>query len=255
MCVTASCCAKYYWCYYLPRDLGGLYLDLANLSHYSPSLLAYHFPFFSEVISPRLLFSLAFYRPSPFVHYISKSVFVFGLLLPYPVTSQYVIVRQTVMYVYKGLMNSSHDLPPQGWTSSPEGQGTHDSLVSSCITLVLCRWTVLCLNIFPASFGKCKPGHHKSLMADLTFTGPELTFQIAIGQWCSARRSVERFKRSGYPQADSRDQEWSVRHAFYTLISPRRNSGRLFPSMLSNSTILSSTNTYPTQMWPPRKSS
>ncbi len=52
-------------------------------------------------------------------------------------------------------------------------------------------------------------------MACLTFIGPEFTFQIAIGQWCSARRSVEKFKRSGYPCPSSGDPEWSMRHAFH----------------------------------------
>ena len=112
-------------------------------------------------------------------------------------------------------MNSSHDLPLQGWTSSPDGRGTYDILLSSCVTLVLCSWTVLCLNVFPASFSKWKRGYRKFLMACLTFIGPEFTFQIAIGQWCSARRSVENFKRSGYPQSDSGDREWSMRHAFH----------------------------------------
>ena len=112
-------------------------------------------------------------------------------------------------------MNSSQDLPLQGWTSSPDGRGTYDILVSSCITLVLCSWTVLCLNVFPVSFGRWKRGYRKFLMACLTFIGPEFTFQIAIGQWCSARRSVEKFKRSGYPLSGSGDPEWSMRHAFH----------------------------------------
>jgi hypothetical protein len=37
--------------------------------------------------------------------------------------------------------------------------------------------------------------------------GPEFTFQLALGQWTSARRSVEEFKRSGY-------RNWSMTHAF-----------------------------------------
>ena len=37
--------------------------------------------------------------------------------------------------------------------------------------------------------------------------GPEFTFQLALGQWSSARRSVEDFRRSGYPQ-------WSMKHVF-----------------------------------------
>jgi len=44
-------------------------------------------------------------------------------------------------------------------------------------------------------------------MAIMTFIGPEFTFQTAIGQWCSACRSVAKFRQSGY-------DGWSMRHAF-----------------------------------------
>lgn len=44
-------------------------------------------------------------------------------------------------------------------------------------------------------------------MGCLGLLGPEFIFQIAIGQWASARRSMVQFKKSGYPQ-------WSMKHAF-----------------------------------------
>jgi hypothetical protein len=44
-------------------------------------------------------------------------------------------------------------------------------------------------------------------MAFLGFLGPEFVFQLALGQWTTARRSVADFKSSGYPH-------WSMQHAF-----------------------------------------
>lgn len=105
-------------------------------------------------------------------------------------------------------MNQSDDhLPLQGWTSSPNGRGTIDIITSSLITLALCSWTVLCLNVYPPTWNFWHRGFQKFCMACLTFIGPEFTFQLAIGQWCSARRSVKKFRDSGY-------KGWTMTHAF-----------------------------------------
>ena len=104
-------------------------------------------------------------------------------------------------------MSGSWNQTLQGWTASPNNRGTFDIISSSCVTLVLCSWTVLCLNVVPNTFSRWKQGWRKFLMAIMTFIGPEFTFQSAIGQWCSACRSVEKFRRSGY-------SGWSMRHAF-----------------------------------------
>ena len=48
---------------------------------------------------------------------------------------------------------------------------------------------------------------HKILLFCLGVIGPEFILCMALGQWVSARRSVEEFKRSGY-------LEWSLRNAF-----------------------------------------
>lgn len=104
-------------------------------------------------------------------------------------------------------MGSNDTVSLQGWTSSPNGRGTSDILYNSCLTLVLCTWTVLCLNVYPSTYGRWKSAFRKSLMAGFTFLGPEFVFQLALGQWCSAHRSVNKFRDSGYP-------EWSMKHAF-----------------------------------------
>ena len=39
--------------------------------------------------------------------------------------------------------------PLQGWTSSPNGRGTIDIIEACFITIGLCAWTMLCLNVPP----------------------------------------------------------------------------------------------------------
>ena len=95
----------------------------------------------------------------------------------------------------------------QGWTSSPDGRGTLDILSSGVVTLFLCSWSVLCLNIFPPTFSERKKTWRKFLMAGLAFIGPEFLFQLSLGQWCAARRSVKNFRKSGY-------SGWTMKHAF-----------------------------------------
>lgn len=118
-------------------------------------------------------------------------------------------------------MANNKTAPLQGWTDGPDSRGAIDILISSCTTLFFCTWSVLCLNV--NQFSWRKQAWQKTLMAGLSFLGPEFTFQLAIGQWCSARRSVELFQRTGY-------SGWTMTHAFFadmggfelqTQLSPR----------------------------------
>jgi hypothetical protein len=94
-----------------------------------------------------------------------------------------------------------------GWTSSPHGRGTVDIITSSFSTIFLCCRSSLCLSVPSPRWGPWRQFHQKLLLTCLGIVGPEFIFQIAIGQWSSARRSVSAFKESGYPQ-------WSMKHAF-----------------------------------------
>jgi hypothetical protein len=95
----------------------------------------------------------------------------------------------------------------QGWTPQPSGRGTIDIIWTSFTTIFLCCWTSLCLNVLPRYFRRGRRVYHKALFSCLSLIGPEFTFQLALGQWSSARRSVEEFRHSGYPN-------WSMSHAF-----------------------------------------
>jgi len=105
-------------------------------------------------------------------------------------------------------MANNQTVPLQGWTSSPNGRGTVDILSSSIITLFLCSWSVLSLNVFPPSFSDPKKAWRKLLMASICLLGPEFIFQLAVGQWCAARRSVADFKQFKY-------KGWTLKHAFF----------------------------------------
>jgi hypothetical protein len=69
----------------------------------------------------------------------------------------------------------------KGWTPAPNNRGTIDILWSSCLTIFLCSWTALCLNLPPQTWSKARWFHRKNLMAGLGLLGPEFIFQLALG--------------------------------------------------------------------------
>jgi hypothetical protein len=96
----------------------------------------------------------------------------------------------------------------QGWTSQPNERGTIDIITSCGITMFLCSWSVICLNVPGPDDSKFRLFRRKAYITALAFIGPEFLFQIALGQLVSARRSVKDFHASGYKQ-------WTITHAFY----------------------------------------
>lgn len=96
----------------------------------------------------------------------------------------------------------------QGWTSPPNQRGTIDILWSSLLTMFLCSWSMLCLNIPSREDSKWKIMHRRFWLTCLCFLGPEFTLQSAIGQFASARASKKEFQKAGITP-------WSLRHGFY----------------------------------------
>ena len=95
----------------------------------------------------------------------------------------------------------------QGWTSQPQGRGTIDIIWQCSSTIFLCCWTALGLHVPAANWGVKRWYTQKLCMCCLGLIGPEFIFQLALGQWTSARRSVLQFRQSGFPQ-------WTMKHAF-----------------------------------------
>lgn len=95
----------------------------------------------------------------------------------------------------------------QGWTGTPNNRGTLDIIWSCVLTISLCTWSVLCLNVPP----KGEP-YYQTLRRKVTWAlggvfGPEVTFQLALGQWTSACCSVREIQSLGH-------KDWTMAHAF-----------------------------------------
>jgi len=95
-----------------------------------------------------------------------------------------------------------------GWVSSPEGRGTIDIVWSSFLTIFLCTWTAVCLNIPHPDASTLHRLWTKVKWMLWAIVGPELVLAVAIGQFASARRSVKRFHGLGH-------KAWTLRHGFF----------------------------------------
>jgi hypothetical protein len=95
-----------------------------------------------------------------------------------------------------------------GWQSTPDVRGTIDIIWSSFLTIFLCTWTAVCLNIPHPNDSKLDIFLRKAKWMFWAIVGPEIVLAVAIGQHASARRSRKRFHNLGHTQ-------WSVRHGFF----------------------------------------
>ncbi|KAI4263851.1 MAG: hypothetical protein L6R42_001013 [Xanthoria sp. 1 TBL-2021] len=138
-----------------------------------------------------------------------------------------------------------------GWVSQPDGRGTFDILWSCLITIFLCTWVSLHLNV-PASHEQYRHLFFRKMRWMVqAIMAPEFVLAFAIGQKVEAKKSVEQFRgldllrdntfrtvdsapsqRSLLQDAGGRvsslinkidmklhgeekDTRWSIRHAFY----------------------------------------
>ena len=123
----------------------------------------------------------------------------------------------------------------RGWVSQPNGRGTLDILQSCLITIFLCSWSVLFLNISAEREGRLGFLANKARWMLFTIFFPEVLTGIAAEQWRSACQSVEDFSQlekqwelalqsSQSPENLSRlkdnlfrlkNSPWTMRHAFF----------------------------------------
>lgn len=114
--------------------------------------------------------------------------------------------------------NATEELPPpQGWTPQPDGRGTIDIIWACILTIFLCSWSVLCLNLPAPEDGFWLKFRRRIYLTGLGILGPEFVLMLAIGQWESARRSVKEMKelRERKELQLSGNPEWSMSHAFF----------------------------------------
>ena len=95
-----------------------------------------------------------------------------------------------------------------GWVSQPNNRGTVDIIWTCLVTIFLCTWTVLCLNV-PAKLDSQVGILCRRLRWMIhAIVGPEFVLGAAAGQYENALQATRRFKELGHP-------EWTMRHAFF----------------------------------------
>ena len=138
-----------------------------------------------------------------------------------------------------GKSNASDSTVKQGWTPQPDGRGTLDILWSCVITMSLCSWSILCMNIPARKETRIQILWRKLSLTALGVLCPEIVFEIAWGQWLSARRALadinalnpadtlydEKWYRSrkiksilgtrSQTEDGSAQGRWTMKHAFF----------------------------------------
>lgn len=80
-----------------------------------------------------------------------------------------------------------------GWISGDDNRSTLDILYSSGITIILCVWVSTYPNVPAPSDRWYHQLVDKANLAMIGALGPDLLFALALGQYSSAKRSVEVF--------------------------------------------------------------
>lgn len=103
----------------------------------------------------------------------------------------------------------------QGWTSGPDGRGTLDIIWSCVVTMVLCSWSILCMNMPGPKESRMQILWRKLSLTALGVLCPEIIFELALGQWLSARQSILDFNSSGFGNRPAKER-WTMKDAFFT---------------------------------------
>ena len=105
-------------------------------------------------------------------------------------------------------MSNSSSVIIHGWVGQPNSRGTFDIILSCFLTISLCTWTSLHLNIPASNEGQWRPILRKLRWMMLTLLGPEFVVAFAAGQRANARRTKTSVRGMGY-------SGWTLRHSFY----------------------------------------
>lgn len=82
--------------------------------------------------------------------------------------------------------NTSHE-----WVIDPDGRGPWDIVWSCLLTIFLCCWTSICINVQSPADGPLDRFRDKLNLAVFTIIGPDIILLLAVGQWESACQSVK----------------------------------------------------------------
>ena len=108
----------------------------------------------------------------------------------------------------------------EGWVPQNGGRGTLDILLKSIITIFLCCWTSVCVNVPKQTDTRWQRFWDKMKLAGLAILGPDFLLMLAIGQRENARANREVLIRFRTPHSNKflklislgDDIDWSVGH-------------------------------------------
>ena len=103
-----------------------------------------------------------------------------------------------------------------GWQPGCTTRGTWDIIWSCAQTLGLCAWVSVCTNCPAPENGEWDLVTDKFFFLLMTLLGPEFVFLLALGQYQSAKESIQEFENLGYVKDEKTGYEgWTVTHGFY----------------------------------------
>jgi hypothetical protein len=77
------------------------------------------------------------------------------------------------------------------WVPEPDGRGTWGILSTCVLTIILCCWTSVSPNLPSQGDSAFRKWRYKFDLACIAILGSEFLLMLALGQWSSARRSVQ----------------------------------------------------------------
>lgn len=112
------------------------------------------------------------------------------------------------MEILTGQTLTSTDGRITGWVDQPNLRGTWDIIWTCLVTVFICTYSLLCLNVPAQSDTIFVLFRRRVFWMALAIFGPEIVLTYAAGQWSRAKHSVQAFHHAGYEQ-------WTMRLAFF----------------------------------------
>ncbi|KAI6373050.1 hypothetical protein MCOR25_003580 [Pyricularia grisea] len=101
-----------------------------------------------------------------------------------------------------------------GYVPDPKGRGTPSLLVSCILTLIVCVWSALHLNVPPRTQSTSKSILHNAQWIIAGIYTPELVVFVAWRQWSSARLLQKLITETADGKA-SLSENWIMSHSFF----------------------------------------
>ena len=140
----------------------------------------------------------------------------FGLRLPFLFIPMPGAIALVMTDITSSMNSTSLESAKQGWTSQPDGRGTLDILWSCVLTMSLCSWSNMCLNVPGRSESSRQVLWRKFCLTILGILIPDQTLAVSLGQWLSARQSVKDFNTDEIRAKLPDSFEWGMKEAFFS---------------------------------------